>query len=331
MRGARDILFAKALIPLRACGSEPFRASLGWRREWILPAFSLERGSMSTLVSRRELLAGALASGVIRLIPSEGLAMQRTSGSLVANARGGYLFLPGQPFFSFGAIAASGFEINRAIFRRPPLFPEGLAAVERHLRAAGRPLQALCGLELRNGRQANMQEFMAFNTRYIESLRKAGMLVTDQMPLTRSNLVVTGAEAEHRIHAFTYTVPASSAARQTPTFVIAGIPEVRFLGPKSEIIAKDDVSLDGLRQKTAFVLETIAGLLTTMRVGWGDVTGIQLYTMRDLHPLVESVVLPRIGDAAQRGIQWHYVLLPLEGGDVEIDVRSVRAELTIDG
>jgi hypothetical protein len=106
---------------------------------------------------------------------------------------------------------------------------------------------------------------------------------------------------------------------------------VRFLGPKSEIIAKDDVSLDGLRQKTAFVLETIAGLLTTMGVGWGDVTGIQLYTVRDLHPLVESVVIPRIGDAAQRGIQWHYVLLPLEGGDVEIDVRSVRAELTIDG
>jgi len=256
--------------------------------------------------------------------------MQRASGSLVANERGGYLFLPGQPFFSLGVIAASGFEINRAIFRQPPLFPEGLSAVERHLRAAGRPLQALCGLELRNGRQANMQEFMTFNERYIDTLRKAGMLVTDQMPVARSNLVVTGAEAVHRIHAFTYTVPASSPSSRSPTFVIAGIPEVRF-GPKSEIVAREDVSLNGLRQKTAFVLETIAGLLTTMGAGWRDVTGIQLYTVRDLHPLVESVVLPRIGDAALRGIQWHYVLLPLEGGDVEIDVRSVRAEFTIDG
>ena len=257
--------------------------------------------------------------------------MQRASVSLVANERGGYLFVPGQPFFSMGAVAASGFEINRAIFRQPPVFPEGLAAVERHLGAAGRPLQALCGLELRNGRQANMREFMSFNERYIESLRKAGMLATDQMPLTRSNLVVTGTEAVHRIHALTYTVRASSPSSRPPTFVIAGIPEVRFLGPKSEIVARDDVSLNGLRQKTAFVLETIAGLLTTMGVGWRDVTGIQLYTVRDLHPLLESVVLPRIGEAAQRGIQWHYVLLPLEGGDVEIDVRSVRAELTIDG
>jgi hypothetical protein len=256
--------------------------------------------------------------------------MQKASASLVANERGGYLFLPGQPFFSLGAIAASAFEINRAIFRQPPVFPEGLSAVERHLRAAGRPPQALCGLELRNGRQANMQEFMTFNERYIESLRKVGMLVNDQMPVTRSNLVVTGAEAVHRIHAFTYTVPASSPSSRTPTFVTAGIPEVRF-GPQSEIVARDDVSLNGLRQKTTFVLETIAGLLNIMGVGWRDVTGIQLYTVRDLHPLVESVVLPQIGDAAQRGIQWHYVLLPLEGGDVEIDVRSVRAELTIDG
>jgi hypothetical protein len=285
---------------------------------------------MSTPISRRELLAGTLASGVLHPVPSQGGAIQRASGSLVANQRGGYLFLPGQPFFSLAAIAASGFEINRAIFRQPPVFPGGLATVERHLRAAGRPLQALCGVELRNGRQANMQEFMTFNERYIESLRKAGMLVTDQMPLTRSNLVVTGAEAVHRIHAFTYTVPASSPSSRAQSFVIAGIPEVRF-GPKSEIIARGDLSLNGLRQKTAFVLETIAGLLTTRGVGWRDVTGIQLYTVRDLHPLLESVVLPQIGDAAQRGIQWHYVLLPLEGGDVEIDVRSVRAEFTIDG
>ena len=290
-----------------------------------------EKGDpMGTPLSRRELLKVTLASGVLHLIPSDGRAMQNASGRLVANEPGGYRFVPGQSFFSLGAIAASGFEINRAVFRRPPEFPEGLAAVEQHLRAAGRPLQALCGLELRNGRQANMQEFMTFNQKYVETLSKAGMLVAGQMPLTRSNLVVTGAEAVHRIHAFTYTVPASSPTSQAPTFVIAGIPEVRF-GPKSEIVARDDVSANGLRQKTAFVLETIAGLLRMMGVGWRDVTGIQLYTVRDLHPLVESVVLPLIGDAAQRGIQWHYVLLPLEGGDVEIDVRSVRAELMIDG
>jgi hypothetical protein len=286
---------------------------------------------MITPISRRELLAGAFALGSTRLVSSQGAAMDKAPGKLVANEPGGYLFVPGLPFFSFGAVATGGFEMVRAIFRNPPVFPEGLAVVERHLRAAGRPIQALCGFELRNGRQATMREFMTFNDSYINRLRRAGVLVKEQMPLTRSNLVLRGSDASHRIHAFSYTVPASSPSSRRPTFVVAGIPEVRFLGPEPEIVAKDDLSITGLRQKTTFILETIEGLLTTMEAGWSDVTGIQLYTVRDLHPLMESVVLPRIGEAAMRGIQWHHVLLPIGGGEVEIDVRSVRADLIIDG
>jgi hypothetical protein len=88
--------------------------------------------------------------------------------------------------------------------------------------------------------------------------------------------------------------------------------------------------VSGLRQKTIFILETIEGLLTSIGAGWRDVTGVQLYTVRDLHPVIEGVVLPRIGVAALQGIQWHFVQLPVVGGDVEMDVRSVRAELIID-
>jgi hypothetical protein len=176
-----------------------------------------------------------------------------------------------------------------------------------------------------------MQEFMAFNQTYIEQMRKLDVLVKGQMPLTRSNLVVPGTDAAHRIHAFTYTVPATPSTSGRPMFVVAGIPEVRFAAPTPEIVAENDSSLAGLREKTVFVLESIERLLADVGAGWSDVTGMQLYTVRDLHPLLESVVLPKIGDAAWRGIQWHHVLLPLIGGDVEIDVRSVRTELTIDG
>jgi len=286
---------------------------------------------MLTALSRRGLLAGAFALGSgLRLVSSQSRTTDKARGRLAANERGGYLFVPGTPFFSLGAVAASGFEMVRATFRRPPGFPEGLDAVERHLRALGRPMQAVCGFELRNGRQATMPEFMTFNNSYIDRLRRAGMLVKEQMPLARSNLVITGTDASHRIHAFSYTVPASSPSSRPPTFVVAGIPEVRLLDPNPEIVARDDVSLNGLRQKTIFILETIEGLLTSMGAGWSDVTGMQLYSVRDLHPMIESVVLPRIGVAALQGIQWHFVLLPVVGGDVEIDVRSVRAELIID-
>jgi hypothetical protein len=271
-------------------------------------------------ISRRELLAGALAFGGSRLVASQ------TGGTLVANEPGGYLFVPGTSFLSLAVAAANG-----TTFRRPPVFPEGLDAVERHLRSAGRPIQALCGFELRNGRQAAVPEFMAFNDGYVERLRKAGVLVRSRMPLTRSNLVVTGTDTSHRIHAFSYTVRLSPPSNRPPTFVMSGIPDVNILDPKPEIVAKGDVSVNGLRQKTVFILDTIERLLASIGANWRDVTGIQLYSVRDIHPLIENVVLARIPDAASRGIQWHHVLLPVAGGDVEIGVRSVRAEFTIDG
>lgn len=55
-----------------------------------------------------------------------------------------------------------------------------------------------------------------------------------------------------------------------------------------------------------FVLESIERLLADVGAGWSDVTGIHLYTVRDLHPLLETVVLAKIDDAAQRGTQWHH-------------------------
>ena len=286
---------------------------------------------MRRSVSRRDLLAAAFVLGGPRPAWSQDAKPRKVTEKLVFNERGGYSFLPGTPFFSFVAVASRGFEMVRAVFRRPPAFPEGLAAVERHLRAVGRPMQALCGFEFRNGHQATMQEFMAFNKIYIERMRKADALVKDQMPLTRSNLVLQGTDAAHRIHAFTYTVRAASPANGRPSFIVAGIPEVNFAAPTPEIVASGDGSLAGLREKTVFVLDSIERLLADIGAGWSDVTGIQLYTLRDLHPLLESVVLPKIGDAAHRGIQWHHVLLPVVGGDVEIDVRSVSTELMIEG
>ena len=296
---------------------------------------------MNEPISRRNLLAGAIALGGARLRPPQRVAAPGPLGRLIANERGGYLYVPGVPFLSFGAVAADGFEIVRATFRQPPAFPEGFGAVERHLRAAGRPVQALCGFEMRNGRQATVPEFMAFNDRYIATLRTAGVFAGERMPLVRSNLVLSGVESAHTIHAFTYTRPAASRASR-PTFVVAGMPDVRLVdlvvagkyvgsntGP--QVVAPGDVSPAGLRQKTMFVLDTIDAVLGTMSAGWRDVTGIQLYTVEDLHPLLADVIYPRLGEAARHGIQWHHVRLPVASGDVEIDVRSVSAELTIDG
>ena len=225
---------------------------------------------------------------------------------LVPNPLGGYLFLPGLPFLSFAVLAAEGFEIVRATFRRPPAFSEAFAAIEGHLRSSGRPLHALCGLELRSGRQATPQEFAAFNGPYTECLREVGLLVGDRVPMTRTNVAVPGGEGTHQLFAFSYTVPVPRpASQQSPTFVLAAVPEVRNIGSQPEVVAAGDTSIEGLRQKSVFVLEALESSLEALGVVWSDVTGVQLYTLSDLHRLCTKSPVRNLTHRSMRSIRSH--------------------------
>jgi hypothetical protein len=70
----------------------------------------------------------------------------------------------------------------------------------------------------------------------------------------------------------------------------------------------------------------VSETLGTLGVGWAQATGIQLYTLENAHPLLESLILPTIGAAAHLGVQWHHAhpagLINL----IELDVRGIRVE-----
>ena len=282
-------------------------------------------------LSRREWLIGAAAFAMSApaFAPAPALAVLAQSEKLIPNTRGGYRFLPGVPFLSLAALPADGFEIVRAILRRPRPLPEGLTTIEKYLSEVGRPLHALCGLELRSGHQATRPEFAAFNSADIERMRLAALLVGDSVPMTRTNVAMAGM-GEHQIYAFSYTVPLSRAEpKPSPTFVVAAVAEVRNLASRPEVVAAGDTSIEGLRQKTAFVLEELEGRLRLLGLRWGDVTGTQLYTVYDIHALVASLILPKLGEAARIGVQWYHAQPPVVGSEIEVDVRATRMELTI--
>ena len=288
-------------------------------------------------LSRRDCLTRAVTASLLAVTSAGTLRGRPLAGrparsdKLVQNERGGYSFLPGVEFFSWGAVAHTGFEVVRAVFRRPRPFADGFRDVAAHLKAAGRPVHALCGVELRQGRQSTFPEFHAFNGRYVERMREAGLLVGDRMPIARTKVAVAGGPAEPAIHAFCYTVTAPrGTAGATPTFVLTGVPDVRNLGPKAEVVAKDDTTPAGLRKKTTFVLESLEAVLTALGAQWGDATGVQLYTVQDLHSLLAELLLPKLGEAARDGIQWHHAQLPVPGGEVEMDARSTRTEVRVD-
>ena len=153
--------------------------------------------------------------------------------------------------------------------------------------------------------------FDEFNRGYIERLTAWGVMVDGLNPVARTNVAPASSPlAEPSLYGFYYTVPAVGAAR--PAFVLAGVPEVASReGGKREIVAAGDVSLEGLRRKSACVLEALGGLLREMKLGWSEASAVNLYTVHDLHPLFASDLLPALGDG---GVSWHPMALRAAAG-----------------
>lgn len=250
------------------------------------------------------------------------------------NERGNYRFLPGSSFLSFAAVAQPGYAIERAVFRTPQPFESFLDVIERHLAERGRPLHALCGLEFRQftPRQSTIEEFVGFNAGYVKRVAEAGLLVDGLVPIARTNVVVNlpDSPASGGLLAFSYTVLRQSRDPQTGYFIFAAAPEVRFLPGRFEIIEPGGVSPEAIRRKTEFIVSSVDERMADLGLRWADVTGAHLYCEADLHPLLCSLILPRMKAAAWRGVQWIHALPPAMPAIIELDLRSVCADLIID-
>ena len=232
---------------------------------------------------------------------------------VVHNAAGGYRFLgqEGRPYAN-GALADHGLDIVHATFEHPVPLSDGIAAAQRHVAEAGRPVQSLAGFELRIPRPFTQHGFEEFNRGYIALLRGIGLEVEGLMPAARTNVApVLGTVAEPSVFAFTYTALGS---RGRPAFVLSGATE--------EIQGNDRA-----------LLKNIAEILTARATVLGcelvDATAAQLYASGPLDPEDLAGVAAQLGDAVLHGVHWFPSLPPIEGLRLEIDVRSAGTELSL--
>lgn len=248
---------------------------------------------------------------------------------LLDNPKGNYKFVKGEGVpFSAGALADSGFEIVRVSLKPLVRLSTGFELIERHLNTVGRPLNAICGIELRIPGALSAAGFEEFNREYLERITAWGVMIDRLNPIARTNVAPAVAPiAEASLHGFCYTVPAPGSDR--PGFVLAGATEMTSRDRRREIVAAGDVSLDGLRRKTVCVLETLGKLLAEMKVAWNDATAVNLYTVHDLHSLLATDLLPAIGSAAHRGIRWYFARPPVHGLELEIDCYAACEEVVL--
>lgn len=252
---------------------------------------------------------------------------------LVTHPTGQYAFLPGIAPYSGGVVSIPGSEIVHVTLAAPVPWRRGFELVDRFLSGLSRPRSALCGMELRSPRPFSFGGFAEFNGQYARVLRDWGVFVNGVNPVARTNVAPHPESlSEPGLFGFSYTRPASP---DTPaTFVVAGggeLPE-GVLAPEA-IIARADVSPEGLLAKARFVMGLMESRLRALGGDWSTVSAVDVYTIHGLDRILPEVLLPALGPASLQGIHWFPTRPPIEEIEFEMDLRGVRQEqrLSADG
>jgi hypothetical protein len=248
---------------------------------------------------------------------------------LIENPRGNFHFLKGIAAYSSGVAAHEGHAIVHATLRTPAPLGAGFAWMARHVQMAGRPMQAVCAIELRSPRQYTFEGFSTFNnSTYRDLLDVHDMLVSGINPIARTNVVPElNPPPEPSLYAFSYTVPVPGAAARRD-FVVAGAGELYEdeLDPR-RIVRPNESSDDALREKAAYVMQRMALRLQALGAGWDDVSVVNIYTAFNMFEWLRAEMLAATGGANAHGVRWYYTRPPILGLEYEMDVRGVSTEI----
>ncbi len=242
-------------------------------------------------------------------------------------AEGGYRYIPGVFQYSAGVAALDDFEIRRIRFQKPISVEDGFARIKEILADYKRPLTSFCACELRSPAQFSEEGFRAFNETYVATLESWGIYNGQVNPVARSNVCpeVNGPK-EPQFYAFSFTV---EAARAKPSFVVAGSGEAPegHDNYRDHIVRFGDISPSAIEDKANFVLGEMERRLSGLGFDWSAVTATQLYTVHNIHHILQHGIEQR--GATPAGLTWHYARPPIVGLEFEMDCRGVLIETVI--
>jgi hypothetical protein len=239
----------------------------------------------------------------------------------------GYRFMPGVSQYSCGIAALEDFTIERVRFADPVPLKAGFARIADILKEAGRPLTAFAACELRSPAPFTEDGFRAFNEIYIKTLIEWGVMKDGVNPVARSNVCPRiDPPAEPSFHAFSFT---RSAPQAPASFVIAGSGESveGKANYRDHIVRPGDTSPAGMLEKAKFVLDEMERRMSAFGGDWRRATAVQLYTVQDVYPILESE-LGRRG-VLRNGLTWHFNQPPVQGLEYEMDCRCVHRESVV--
>ena len=243
---------------------------------------------------------------------------------------GRYSYLPGGFQYSAAVVADPGHAMVRVRFSRVLSLAQGFERIKAHLASVGCPPEALCACELRSPGVMSEPDFRAFNLTYVELLADMNLYRDGVNPVARCNLVPEVLRPQQPgVYAFSYAVPSpAEAGAGVPDFVTSGAAECPDRpGYRENIVRLGETTPQALGDKLRFALGDLEARFATMGVSWADATEMSLYTVHDLHHLVEQELVRR--NAMAGGLCWHWVRPPVADIEIEIDARRVSRTLLL--
>jgi hypothetical protein len=240
---------------------------------------------------------------------------------------GNYRYVKGVFQYSAGVAAMEGYEIVRIRFRELLPLSDAFSRVEAHLSAHGRPVLAFCACELRSPAPFTESGFASFNQQYVGRLQQWGLANNSSNPVARTNVCpALSPPGDVSMYAFSYTMPIASGNART--FVVAGSAEApEGMGNyRDHAVRLGDRSVEGIRAKANWVRLEMERRMHLLGMSWHESTGASLYTVYDVHPVLEGLVS---AGATSNGLTWHYSRPPVQDLDFEMDVRGVSIETVI--
>ena len=224
---------------------------------------------------------------------------------------GGFRFLPTDGPFSGGVAAEPGFGIVRVHLPGHTELGKGFQLVEKSLSAAGRPMTALCAMELRIPKPLTRDGFDEFNRGYVKQHERWGLSVDGRMPAARTNVAPEfDAPEVPCLHAFCYTIVGEE---RRSNFIMSGAPEpARTSG--------------GVSSYWTAIVDILDERMAALGVAWEDATETQFYGTRADHEVFAAAELPRFNELARPGLRWFFSRPPIDDLHLEIDVRGLAAD-----
>lgn len=237
---------------------------------------------------------------------------------------GGFFFLKGGLAYSQGVVAAPGFTIEHYRFQQPMPVEQGFRYIKTFIQNLGRPLSALCAVELRSPKPLLIDGFKEFNRVYAAVLNDWGLVNDGVNAVARSNVApVIDPPQEPGFHAFALTMPAKEKRK---SFVVAGSSEWPEGGRFPEdIVRYGETSAQALLEKARYVLAAMERRMEILGVRWTAASMVQSYSAHDLFDFLTREVVRRVSGG---GIVMHYCYPPVAGWEYEMDVKDVsRTEI----